>query len=691
MATGHMSGVLQQLRRAVLVRDREKLSDGQLLEFFLRDREEAAFETLVRRHGPMVLGVCRRVLGHSHDAEDAFQAAFLVLVRKAASIRPRELVGNWLYGVACRTARKAKTLALRRQAREKQVSDMPAREANEPELWSDLRPLLDQELQRLSDNYRAAVVLCDLEGKSRRQAARQLGWPEGTLSSRLMRGRKILARRLTRRGLALTSAGLALALSQHAATACVPAPLLVSTIKAATLLAAGQAATPVITTQAAALTEGVLQAMFLTKIKGALTVLAVVAFVGTGAGLLGHRGGGADAAAPSKQLDIVNRSLPPEPITTDAVSEAGEEGEVTVAVAQRTAAPVREGRRAEVHGMVKEVNASARTITISVGSGREAAPEDKTFAVAKDVEVVVGSSVARGREGLYKEAKLADLAAGLKVALTLAKDEKTVDAILTEGPMARGQVKAVDADKKTITIGQPARGRDGGAEEKTYSVAAKAEIAIDDGRGHRFSIKEGTLADVAVGALVTAQLSLDSKHIQVILAEGPTVAGAIKSIDPAKKSLTLVVRQPRGDDAGDEQTLTLADHAMVLVDDGKGRRLSLKQRKLADLAVGVVATAKLSVDQALVMSLRIEGPTVAGLLKGVDPEKGLITISIPKGRDNPEEKTFAVAKDVRIMVDGGEAKLGDLKPGDNGPVLQLRLTLDQQAVQAIVARQARGR
>src|SRR5437899_9459345 len=188
MATGQLSRVLQHLRRAVLLRDGAGLTDGQLLEDYISRRDEAALAALVDRHGPMVLGVCRRVLGDAHDAEDAFQATFLVLVRKAASVVPRELVANWLYGVACRTARKARVARARADAAKRRAYDrgmaMAGSARTEDEVWHDLQPVLDEELQRLPDKYRAAVVLCDLEGKPRKVAAHQLGWPEGALPGR---------------------------------------------------------------------------------------------------------------------------------------------------------------------------------------------------------------------------------------------------------------------------------------------------------------------------------------------------------------------------------------------------------------------------------------------------------------------------------------------------------------------------
>jgi RNA polymerase sigma factor (sigma-70 family) len=238
-----------------------------LLEDYLRRREEAALAALVRRHGPMVWGVCRRVLRNYHDAEDAFQATFLVLVSKAASVVPREMVVNWLYGVAHQTARKARATTARRGARERQVIQMPEPAATDPELWDDLQPLLEQELGGLPDIYRVAIVQCDLEGKTRKEAARRLGVPEGTLAARLARGRRMLAKRLARHGLEVSGGSLVAVLAQNAALAGVPTSLVCSTIKAASLFAVGQVAAGVVSAKVSGPAEGVLKTMMLTKVK----------------------------------------------------------------------------------------------------------------------------------------------------------------------------------------------------------------------------------------------------------------------------------------------------------------------------------------------------------------------------------------------------------------------------------------
>src|SRR5215212_401828 len=163
MPTGPTTSLIDHLRRAGLLGDGAGPGDGELLGRFLDRHDPDAFAALVRRHGPLVWGVCRRLLGH-HDAEDAFQATFLVLVRKAASVAPREMVGNWLYGVAHQSALQARRITARRGAREVQVTEMPDTEVVQHDPWPDLQPLLDEELIRLPDIYRAVIVLCDLEG-----------------------------------------------------------------------------------------------------------------------------------------------------------------------------------------------------------------------------------------------------------------------------------------------------------------------------------------------------------------------------------------------------------------------------------------------------------------------------------------------------------------------------------------------
>jgi RNA polymerase sigma factor (sigma-70 family) len=198
MRAGQGISLLQQLR-AALLQDGAGLTDEQLLSEFIEQHDQAAFAALVRRHGSMVWGVCRRLLANYHDAEDAFQATFLVLVRKADTVAPREMLANWLHGVAYQIAFKARATVAQRQRWERQMVEVPERAAPTADV-SDLGLILDQELSRLPSKFRAPVVLCDLEGKTRKEAARLLGWPEGTVAGRLARGRALLGRRLVARG-----------------------------------------------------------------------------------------------------------------------------------------------------------------------------------------------------------------------------------------------------------------------------------------------------------------------------------------------------------------------------------------------------------------------------------------------------------------------------------------------------------
>jgi RNA polymerase sigma factor (sigma-70 family) len=274
MATRDLKTALNNLRRKLDPASHHgSLTDGQLLARFCAVRDEASFAALVKRHGPMVLGVCRRVLHHEQDAEDAFQATFLVLARKAGSLSNGEALGNWLFGVAHRTALEARSAIARRRARERQVEDMPHPEVAPAEA-QDWRPLLDHELSQLPEKYRSAVVLCDLECLSRREAARQLRVPEGTLSSRIATARRMLAKRLSKYGLSLSGGALATALANEASAA-VPCPLAASTVSGAV----GQA---VASTAVVALSKEVLTKMFLAKLKLVVGTVLVVAALGAG-------------------------------------------------------------------------------------------------------------------------------------------------------------------------------------------------------------------------------------------------------------------------------------------------------------------------------------------------------------------------------------------------------------------------
>ena len=265
------------------------VSDGQLLDRFLDRRDEGAeeaFAMLVRRHGQMVFGVCRRVLSNTHAAEDAFQTTFLVLARKAATITRRETVANWLYGVALRTAKDARARARWQRAREEHVNALRVIHAPGEDPKEDLRLIIDEELARLPARLRAPVLLCELGTLSRQEAAKRLGIPEGTLSSRLARAKNLLRERLIRRGIGLTTVILATALAREAESAVVPQALAETTIRAATLVAAGCSLTGLVAASVHSLTEEVCQAMVFAKLKGIVFGLVVVVSAVTTGGIV---------------------------------------------------------------------------------------------------------------------------------------------------------------------------------------------------------------------------------------------------------------------------------------------------------------------------------------------------------------------------------------------------------------------
>jgi len=297
MTTEHPRPLVRQLIRAVL--GTTNAPDRELVARFVAARDEDAFAEIVRRHGPMVLAVCRRVTGRAHDADDAFQAAFMVLARRAAHLTKPELLANWLYGVAYRTALEARTA--RRRTEEHAVPHAPEPAAPQPpDDTADLRRALDEELAQLPEKYLAAVVLCELEGASRAAAARQLGIPEGTLSSRLAHARKVLAERLSKRGITAGATGLFAALG-GTGTAHVLTTLALITVTSSVAFAPGAPVPLGAATAASTLATGVLKTMFASRLRLSVAALAL-ALAGTGGAVAYQYPAPPAPAAPSVPL-----------------------------------------------------------------------------------------------------------------------------------------------------------------------------------------------------------------------------------------------------------------------------------------------------------------------------------------------------------------------------------------------------
>jgi RNA polymerase sigma factor (sigma-70 family) len=525
MAHGQLEHVVRYARAVAHPID-GPLTDGQLLECFIARREEAAFAALVHRHGPMVLGVCRRVLDHCHDADDAFQATFLLLVRKAASVTPREQVGSWLYGVAYRTALKARGLAAKRRDREQRL---PARTAPPPTddlLRGELRAVLDRELSRLPEKYRAPVVLCDLEGKSRKDVARQLRLNEGTLSSRLATARRLLAKPLARRGLLPAGAALGAVLATGAASAAVPPRLLQSTI----LLATKPTTVP---PNLAALTHGVLTAMFVKKLQTIAAIVLTFAVLGFAAGFC------LSQAIADKPADAAAKEKPQ--------------------------------RGPSVRGTVKAYDAAKNTLTVLVMVNPEKKQiEEKTYEIAKDAKVILDE--ARSKDVKPAEGKLTDLTEGTEVDLELTPGGKTVAHVAARGPSLHANIKAVDANLRTLTITHKQKD---GLKEQAVTLAKDAKILLNDGLSKEVKDKEGKLEDLTEGTPVLVHLSVDRARALEVRPTGATVAGTLKGYDSGNMTLTVTVKEDG----------SLVDKSFTVA----------KDARLNDLTEGSPVAARLSV------------------------------------------------------------------------------------------------
>jgi RNA polymerase sigma factor (sigma-70 family) len=303
---------LRGLAEAARSRD---TSDQELVHAFATGKDDGAFDVLVRRHGPMVLSLCRRLLGNEQDAEDAYQATFLVLARKARTLRRRELVANWLYGVARRTAQKARVARSRRTGHEAAVPVPVSRDPAAELTVREAQQTVDLELEKLPAKFRAPLVLCCLEGLARDEAARQLGWPVALVKSRLEQGRELLRRRLGGRGLTLPAGLLSLGLFAGAAQADVRPALASATVKAGARVAMGGSAVGLASPQAIAWSQAMWRSMFWSAAKTWTAMAVLIVLVGAG------------LAAAYAAMQDSRQQAQPQPAVVLAAGQAGAPGQ----------------------------------------------------------------------------------------------------------------------------------------------------------------------------------------------------------------------------------------------------------------------------------------------------------------------------------------------------------------------------
>jgi RNA polymerase sigma factor (sigma-70 family) len=548
MPEGSLPALVQYLRKVVAPRG-SGLTDSQLLERFIATRDESAFELLVWRHGAMVMQTCRRLLDHHQDAEDAFQATFLALARKAGSVCRREAVGGWLYRVAYRTALRARATERRRPL--PLEVDWPAPAAADAE-WQSLRAVLDAEVNRLPAKYRTAFVLCCLEGQTNEQAARQLGCPKGTILSRLSRARMLLRSRLMRRGVTLSAGGLLLLLAREASAAA-PRHLVPATVHTAKLFAIGTAAACALSPRIVALTEGVLQAMWMTKVaKIALAAMLLTTLFAGGTGAL-LQTAFADKPAASKSPD-----------SQEAAKGKPADNKEQPAKGKKEQGPT-------VHGIIAAIDVNQGTTTVAVMTkGQSKQSEQKTFTVTKDVKVVLEEAFDKKQQ--QPDGKIGDITLGTQVTLELTADQKTVIRIAARGPGINGHIKAVNAGTRTLTVGTKSKD---GPHDTTVTLAEGAKILLSDGLSKEEPPVEGKLADLAEGTPVQVQLSVDRQRALGVQVHGVTLTGYLKSYDTVNNTLIVTVKEEGG---AVDKTLT-----------------AVKNAQLVDLAPGTPVLVRLSV------------------------------------------------------------------------------------------------
>jgi RNA polymerase sigma factor (sigma-70 family) len=645
--------LLDPLRRLINRQGGCALSDSQLLEQYATRGDAASFEVLVWRHGAMVLGLCKRILREEHEAEDAFQATFLVFARKAGSVGRGEAVGCWLYKVAYRVALRLRSTRIKHSAGEI-IEEPLAPEQPDDATWRDLRPVLDEEISRLPEKYRAPFVLCYLQGRTNEEAAVELGCPKGTVLSRLARGREWLRDRLTRRGLAPAAVALALNLSSQHASAAVPALLAQSTAGAAIPFAAGTAA-EVLPAHVAALAEGVIRIMIATKLKIAAAALVALSVLGSGIGWAAF-GDGQDRRA------------------ANPVAERGERGEPQ----ERGAAQPQPDGVATYHGKVVTVAKDGKSFTLeSPPTRRGDDPRKHTIKIDDKTAMTferVGPDGAKLTEGyavvVWLAAGSADTAGRMTVMPTADGRE------MRRGPDIIGVLTAV-GDGKSITLEIISRPSDRGAEPERKADPDKNTVTIPFDNKTVVSFLNVAIggAKTVVGMRTSVTLADDGKTAATVQYIGSAARGAAggggfdpkrlvsgKVVGIADAGKTLTVESPPSERGGEptKTTVKLTDKSSVVFNNVPADGAKIAEGQTAQ--VMLVADSK---DTAATVQLIGTVPerwtTITGKVVAVAKDGSAVTIEQPAAArgEEPKRTEVKLAAKTKIMysrVGPGEAK-----------------------------------
>lgn len=606
--------------------------DGELLSRYRKGRDQDAFGALVRRHGPMVFGVCKRVLRDPHAADDAFQATFLVLAKRADRVHPPDRLGPWLYGVAYRTAMKARGRAFRRQQVEQAYATEAANRSLAPsDELADLRPLIDEQLNALPEKYRAPLVLCGVQGLNKAAAATCLGLPEGTVSSRLARAREMLRDRLTRRGVVVPATVLGTLLTADALRAAVPSAL--------TAAAAEVGASALVSPTVFTLSHEVLRSMTLFKLKVMCAVAMAVGLTGGGFGLYAIR---ADEKKPVPQGEKP-AAQPAKPAVKPAP-----DGEKPKPAPDGAKPKPEKPAGAKFGGKVASVDAKENTIVLAIkGDGGVV---EKLFPVAPDAKVFIDN----------KGAKLTDVPKNSTAAFVAAPTKEGKLPVITElrvtGSVISGTIKEVSATDLAL---------ENEKKPQAFKVSADTKVTVNG--------KDARATDLKAGDKVLITLKADESAALLVVAgakvpdgekpgvKNPKFGGKVADVDAATR---IVMLAGKGD-GGKQITVKLTADAKIVVDG--------VEKKIGDIPKGAFAVFNLVAAKdgqpREANEIVVAGSTFTGLIKQID------TTSITIGTEK-NDRVVKLAAGGKVLVGEKEGKLADLQVGDK---VTVTLTSDESA------------
>jgi len=604
-----LPGVLPSLRRIFAGRESSNVPDSELLRRFVQQRDEAAFELLVWRHGRMVLHACRRILTDMHHAEDAFQATFLTLARRASSIRGRSSVSGWLHKVAFRIALASRARIARRQELEQPLTEPTPGKGLDPSAiaaWRDVRQILDREVNGLGERYRLPFILCYLEGKTNSEAAKELGCPVGTIESRLMRARQRLRARLTRQGLALSVGLRGLALARPASGAELPAALVSSTARMAAFFAGGVAA-EAIPSEVFSMAEGVLRTMWLLKIK-TTAILAVAILVSVTACVFGRPG-----LEPRLQAEK-------QPVA---------KGQAQHNRAGKTAST---GEHVESGTIVKIDLAQGALVTKSIvfdasvfdASWNGTIGNSSNFILQPYLATPMTSTL-NGNPSIWTSYQ--------HMNVNPSPTFTFLNSIGHTVPISNLPASSFNcfpyplSVKGTIT----AYGN-----EVSHKLAPMVSVRIDG--------EDAKLSDLVPNIPVQLRINKNGQVIR-IEADGSTMNDClIDSLDPVKNSLAVA-------HAGSQAQWEIGQKVKVLINNKKSR--------LADLKPEMTVSLRLSAIKPKILGITATGPMVECVLKSIDAERGRLTVGLKK--EHITVSNLVVDAEAPITIDGRNVRLVDLQ------------------------------